>query len=68
MKIVGNEVTWGVLKAAIAALGTFFVDTGAYSACSFEIWDGFHQVGIARITGWKAGKAIGDWTPILGEN
>ncbi|KAL8919826.1 MAG: hypothetical protein Q9208_006559 [Pyrenodesmia sp. 3 TL-2023] len=48
MKIVGNEVTWGVLRAALAALGQYMVAYG-WTICEFEIWDGRNQVGTARI-------------------
>ncbi|KAL8653789.1 MAG: hypothetical protein Q9210_001893 [Variospora velana] len=51
MKLVGNEVTWGVLRAALTALGKHFEKTKVWSECSFEIWDGFNQVGTAMLRG-----------------
>ncbi|KAI4283177.1 MAG: hypothetical protein L6R35_005242 [Caloplaca aegaea] len=51
MKIVGNEVTWAVLRAGLTALGTHFQETNVWSECSFEIWDGFNQVGTAMVRG-----------------
>lgn len=49
--IGGNEVTWGVLKAALLALTEYMVKDTIYgwTECSFEIWDGRNQVGAARI-------------------
>lgn len=52
MKIVGNEVTWGVLGAALSAVGQYMAgDKNAWGKCDFEIWDGRNQVGVARIVG-----------------
>ena len=48
-KIVGNEITWGVLRAALEAVGEFATRHG-WTACGFEIWDGGNQVGRAKIT------------------
>ncbi|KAL8840526.1 MAG: hypothetical protein Q9205_004553 [Flavoplaca limonia] len=48
MKIVGNEITWGVLRSALDALRTFAARHG-WGLCTFEIWDGMNQVGIAKI-------------------
>ncbi len=50
VRIVGNEITWGVLDAALQALGQFMVtDTYGWSECEFEVWDGENAVGRARI-------------------
>lgn len=51
VRIVGNEVTWGVLQSALSALGTYMVDDdeNGWTECEFEIWDGRNQVGTARI-------------------
>ncbi|KAL8703415.1 MAG: hypothetical protein Q9201_003386 [Fulgogasparrea decipioides] len=50
MKIVGNEVTWGVLRSALRALGVYMSkETNGWATCEFEIWDGMNQVGTARI-------------------
>ncbi|KAL8730838.1 MAG: hypothetical protein Q9166_003765 [cf. Caloplaca sp. 2 TL-2023] len=52
VKIEGNEVTWGVLRAALSALGEYFsFDDYGWTRCVFEIWDGPNQVGIAQIIG-----------------
>ncbi|KAL8727365.1 MAG: hypothetical protein Q9181_005741 [Wetmoreana brouardii] len=49
-KVEGNEVTWGVLRAALTALGShMLIDEAGWTECTFEIWDGFNQVGIARV-------------------
>lgn len=50
MKIEGNEITWGVLRSALTALGShMLVDAAGWSECVFEVWDGRNQVGTARI-------------------
>lgn len=48
MKIVGNEITWGVLQAALTGLGDFSAKHG-WTICEFEIWDGLNQVGTAKL-------------------
>ncbi len=48
LKSVGNEVTWGVLRSALTALGRYMAQYG-WTNCEFEIWDGMNQVGVARI-------------------
>ncbi|KAL8837021.1 MAG: hypothetical protein Q9170_002675 [Blastenia crenularia] len=51
VRIVGNEVTWGVLRAALTALGNFMAtDVNRWTQCTFQIWDGKNQVGTARIS------------------
>lgn len=50
LKSVGNEVTWGVLRAALTALGDYMARYG-WTICEFEIWDGRNQVGVAKIIG-----------------
>ena len=49
--IGGDEITWGVLKAALEALTEYMAKDTIYgwTECVFEIWDGEHPVGIARI-------------------
>ena len=50
VKIVGNEITWGVLRAALTALGEYMaIDVNRWTECEFEVWDGKNQVGTARI-------------------
>lgn len=50
MRIVGNEVTWGVLQSALTALGIYMTeDINKWTECEFEIWDGRYQVGMAYI-------------------
>lgn len=49
MKIVGNEITWGVLRVALEGLGEFAA-THAWTLCEFEIWDGLNQVGTAKLS------------------
>ncbi|KAI4184402.1 MAG: hypothetical protein L6R41_004754 [Letrouitia leprolyta] len=50
VKIVGNEITWGVLKSALSALGLYMTeDINMWTECEFEIWDGRNQVATARI-------------------
>ncbi|CAO1598372.1 hypothetical protein XANCAGTX0491_002141 [Xanthoria calcicola] len=49
MKIVGNEITWGVLWVALEALGEFAATHG-WTLCEFEIWDGLNQVGTAKLS------------------
>ncbi|KAL8719914.1 MAG: hypothetical protein Q9225_003143 [Loekoesia sp. 1 TL-2023] len=51
VRIVGNEITWGVLRAALMALGEYM--NGEWTECEFEIWDGKNQVGTARIVATK---------------
>ncbi|KAI4271433.1 MAG: hypothetical protein L6R38_006876 [Xanthoria sp. 2 TBL-2021] len=48
MKIVGNEITWGVLRAALTGLGEFSARHG-WTVCEFEIWDGRNQAGTAKL-------------------
>ncbi|KAL8948905.1 MAG: hypothetical protein Q9222_004942 [Ikaeria aurantiellina] len=48
-KLVGHEITWGVLRAALTALGTHMDIEKLWTPCSFEVWDGPNQVGIGRI-------------------
>ncbi|KAL8999378.1 MAG: hypothetical protein Q9169_001804 [Polycauliona sp. 2 TL-2023] len=47
----GNEITWGVLKAALEALIAYMAKDEIYgwTKCRFEIWDGPNRVGFARI-------------------
>ncbi|KAL8859652.1 MAG: hypothetical protein Q9178_003766 [Gyalolechia marmorata] len=50
VRIVGNEITWGVLDVALQALGQHMVsDTYGWTECELEIWDGENAVGRARI-------------------
>ncbi|KAI4233199.1 MAG: hypothetical protein LQ352_008271 [Teloschistes flavicans] len=50
VRIVGNEITWGVLRAALTALGSYMlIDKAGWTECVFEVWDGFNQVGAGRI-------------------
>ncbi|KAL8907757.1 MAG: hypothetical protein Q9207_001240 [Kuettlingeria erythrocarpa] len=48
LKRIGNEVTWGVLRAALTALMKYMARY-SWTICEFEIWDGMNQVGIAKI-------------------
>ncbi|KAL8701049.1 MAG: hypothetical protein Q9201_005114 [Fulgogasparrea decipioides] len=49
-KVEGNEVTWGVLRAALTALGShMLISEAGWTECTFEIWDGFNQVANARV-------------------
>ncbi|KAL8941145.1 MAG: hypothetical protein Q9216_002410 [Gyalolechia sp. 2 TL-2023] len=50
VEIVGNEVTWGVLQAALSELGIHMTENvNKWTECEFEIWDGKNQVGMAYI-------------------
>ncbi|KAL8687170.1 MAG: hypothetical protein Q9218_006581 [Villophora microphyllina] len=50
VRIVGNEITWGVLRAALTALGShMLIDAAGWTECVFEVWDGLNQVGMGRI-------------------
>ncbi|KAL9025706.1 MAG: hypothetical protein Q9196_005516 [Gyalolechia fulgens] len=56
VKIVGYEITWGVLQSALTAVGMYMrSDVNKWTECVFQIWDGRNQVGIGRII--KAGDA-----------
>ncbi|KAL8670130.1 MAG: hypothetical protein Q9168_005312 [Polycauliona sp. 1 TL-2023] len=48
--VSGNEITWGVLKAALEALIQYMVKDVVYgwTRCGFEIWDGENLVGYAK--------------------
>ncbi|CAL8581223.1 hypothetical protein XPA_006924 [Xanthoria parietina] len=48
MKMVGNEITWGVLRVALEGLGEYSATRG-WTPCEFEIWDGLNQVGMAKL-------------------
>ncbi|KAL9602416.1 MAG: hypothetical protein Q9219_001840 [cf. Caloplaca sp. 3 TL-2023] len=50
VEIVGNEITWGVLRAALTAVRAYMAsDKDKWTECEFQIWDGKNQVGTARI-------------------
>ena len=63
--IGGDEITWGVLKAALEALTEYMAKDTIYgwTECIFEIWDGENPVGIARIVN---GLAPISYPPSLG--
>ncbi|KAL8785888.1 MAG: hypothetical protein Q9213_003120 [Squamulea squamosa] len=51
MQFVGKPLKWGELNTALQILGEFMVtDQYGWTQCTFEIWDGPAQVGMARIS------------------
>lgn len=44
-----HQTTWGVLGAAVMALGDYMHSFDVYGAVDFNIWDGSHQVGQGTI-------------------
>ncbi|KAL8773650.1 MAG: hypothetical protein Q9209_001416 [Squamulea sp. 1 TL-2023] len=50
MHIVGKALKWGAFDTALQILGEFMItDQYGWTQCTFEIWDGPAQVGMARI-------------------
>ncbi|MCJ1301924.1 hypothetical protein MMC08_004725 [Hypocenomyce scalaris] len=46
-----HQVTYGVLGAALIALGDWMQEQGKWGALTFEVWDGDNQVGSGGIGG-----------------
>ena len=44
-----HQMTWGVLKSALAALDDFINSNGGFVSASFDIFDGQNQVGTGKI-------------------
>ena len=44
-----HQVTYGVLRAAVAALRDYMAQEGEYGTLVFDIWDGVNQVGRGTI-------------------
>ena len=44
-----HQLTWGVLKSALAALDDFINQNGGFVSATFDIFDGQNQVGTGKI-------------------
>ena len=49
MNVNNHQLTYGVVRAAVAAVRDYMARDGDYGTLSFEIWDGDSEVGTGLI-------------------